>query len=53
MPQLLYLIFFRLQFQHELLRELFEGRIVYIPVAINEGDEILDIGTGNGAQTLS
>ncbi|KAF5322653.1 hypothetical protein D9619_001283 [Psilocybe cf. subviscida] len=42
----------RLQLQHGLLRELFEGRIVYPPVTINDGDEVLDIGTGNGVWAL-
>lgn len=38
----------RLQLQHNLIRKLFENRVVLALVELEEGSEVLDAGTGKG-----
>ncbi|KAF5319743.1 hypothetical protein D9619_008872 [Psilocybe cf. subviscida] len=42
----------RLQRQHDLIRELFENRLVLCPLEMKNGDEVLDVGTGKAAWAL-
>ncbi|KAF5319296.1 hypothetical protein D9619_008340 [Psilocybe cf. subviscida] len=42
----------RLQLQHDLIRELFDGQLVICPLELRNGDEVLDVGTGKAAWAL-
>ncbi|KAF5327441.1 hypothetical protein D9619_004197 [Psilocybe cf. subviscida] len=42
----------RLQLQHNLLRTIFDDRVVLAPLELTSGAEVLDIGTGKGSWAL-
>jgi SAM-dependent methyltransferase len=42
----------RLRFQHQLIRAYDEGKLLFVPYVPQEGDTILDIGTGTGVWLL-
>ncbi|TFK39535.1 S-adenosyl-L-methionine-dependent methyltransferase [Crucibulum laeve] len=42
----------RLTIQHLMWRRAFEGRLLYAPVTLKDGDEVLETGTGTGVWLL-
>ena len=39
---------YRLHLQHRLLKRAFENRLILAPIALKDGDAVLECGTGSG-----
>ncbi|KAF8999985.1 hypothetical protein BDQ17DRAFT_1391398 [Cyathus striatus] len=44
--------YIRLQFQHELIKRIYDNNLILAPVKFNSGDKILECGTGSGAWVM-